>query len=84
MKGYKLLMPFVLVVLFAVSIYMAVNTNIEKQEKYNRYLEAAREYRSQGILVDAEQNYKMALEGNPSLALYMEIGDFYRESAGMG
>lgn len=81
MKGYKLLVPFALAALFAVSVYMAVNTNMEKEETYNRYLEAAREYRSQGILVDAEQNYKMALEGKPSLALYMEIGDFYRESA---
>ena len=36
MKGYKLLVPFALAALFAVSVYMAVNTNMEKEETYNR------------------------------------------------
>ena len=81
MKGYKLWMPFGLAALFAISVYMAVNTNLENQQTYLGYLEAARSYRSQGILVDAEANYKRALGENPSLAIYLEIGEFYRESA---
>ncbi len=81
MKGYKLLIPFALAALFGISVYMAMNANVEDQQKYMQYLEAARSYRSQGILVDAEKNYKMALGENPSFALYLEIGEFYQESA---
>jgi hypothetical protein len=80
MKNYKLLVPFVLVVLFAASVYMIFDSNGKIENKYNDHLTAARSYAEQGILVDAIENYTLALEIKNTYELKMEIARFYLNS----
>lgn len=80
MKKYKFLVPIVLVVIFAASIYMLYDARATIVTQYTEFLDAARNYRSQDIQVDAENNYKKALNVKPSLELYIEIGEFYKET----
>ena len=82
MKNYKNLVPIILVVLFAVGIYMKYSNNIELINEYNSYLETARNYREKGIAVDAEANYLQAIQVKPSVELYIEVGEFYDELVG--
>ena len=79
MKNYKFLVPLVLVVVFAASFYMLYDAKADVLNQYNQYLELARTARGQEIEVNAEKNYMLAVELQPSLELYLEIGDFYRE-----
>lgn len=80
MKNYKLLAPFLLIVLFVLGIYMTGSSNAEKEGQYRRYLEDARKYASQEIELYAVDNYRKALEMQPSLELYLEVADFYRNT----
>lgn len=80
MKHYRFLIPVALVVLYVVSIYRLHDIRKTEQQQYNSYMAAAREKREQGILVDAKANYESALNLKPSLQLYIEIGEFYKES----
>ena len=82
MKNYKNLVPIVLILLFAVGIYMKYDKNIGKINEYNTYLEDARSYREKGIAIDAEENYLEAKNITPSVELYVEIGEFYNELMG--
>ncbi len=81
MKNYKFLVPIVMVVLFTASIYMLYSTKSAEVNQYNQYLNDARSCRELGILTDAEDNYKKALEIKPSIELSVELGEFYWESA---
>lgn len=78
MKNYKNLVPVVLVVLFLVGIYVKFDTNTSKINEYNAYLAEARAYREMEIYVDAEAYYLAAIDVNPNMELYLEVGDFYR------
>ncbi len=80
MKNYKLLVPIFLIVLFAASFYMLYDSKSSELQEYHAYLDAARTYSKQGILVDAEANYMAAAELRPSPTLYQEIGMYYRET----
>ena len=80
MKNYKQIVPIVLVVLLALSIYVLYSTKANELNNYNKKLEEARSYREQGIQIDAEELYKQALLDKPSIDLYMEIGSFYLEA----
>ena len=79
MKNYRFLVPIVLVVLFLASFYSLYSGKAADQEEYEGYLKEARNYRAMEIYVDAEQNYKLALEQRPSLELYLELGSLYEE-----
>lgn len=81
MKNYRALVPIVLVFLFVVSVYMLYDGKASSREEYNTFLTEAREYRKHEIVVDAEECYMNALAIEPSLALYVEIGEFYLEAA---
>lgn len=80
MKNYKFIVPIALVVLFVASIYMLYDVKASELEKYNQYLSEAREHRELDVRVDAEADYMAALATNPSLKLYIEIGEFYRDT----
>lgn len=80
MKNYKFLVPLVLIVLFGASLYMLYDTKASTLKKYEEHLSAARTFREQDVRVDAEASYKNALNINPSLELYIEIGEFYKET----
>lgn len=79
MKNYKFLVPVVLVVVFALSVYTLYDTKLNTLNQYNEYLDTARDYREQGILNDADEYYKKALGVQESIDLYLEIGEFYKE-----
>ncbi|MDR1065180.1 MAG: WG repeat-containing protein [Oscillospiraceae bacterium] len=79
MKRYKLLVPAVLIALFAVSVYMLYGANADIEDRYKENLEAARLYARQGIIVDAAVSYGKTLEIRNSFELQMEIAEFYRD-----
>lgn len=80
MKNYKFLVPIVMVALFAASVYMLYSTKADELNQYNQFLENARNYRSQEIYTDAKDNYISALNMKPSLELYIEIGEMFRDA----
>lgn len=80
MKNYKFLVPILLIVLFIGSLYMLFDLKNTQQKEYDAALAEARAYRAQDIQVDAEEYYKKALNQKPSIELYLEIGEFYRET----
>lgn len=61
MKGYRFLVPILLIITMLYSTYSHVSINIENKKKYDTYVEKAREYASQGIVVDSLDNYKEAI-----------------------
>lgn len=83
MKNYKFLVPIALVLVFAASIYMKINSNVEKQRIYEEALEAARNARGMEVWVDAEAYYKEALQYSDYPELWVELGEMYVE-ANMG
>lgn len=80
MRNYKLIVPIVLIFVFAVSIYLLYDAKKTKQEEYDTYLEEARYFRSIEIDYDAELNYQQAANIFPSMELYREIAAFYIET----
>lgn len=80
MKKYKFLVPVVLVVLFGLSIYKLYSDRSATRQKYDTLLAGARECRSLGVVVDANQKYQAALEIRPSASLGLELGEMYMES----
>lgn len=79
MKNYRFLVPVLLVVMLLASMYMLISTKVEAQQTYDHYLESARDYREQGIYIDAQRQYMLALEERPSLELYLELSSLYEE-----
>lgn len=79
MKNYRFLVPVLLVVMLLASMYTLISDKVEAQQTYDHYLGAARDYREQGIYIDAQRQYMLALEERPSLELYLELGDLYKE-----
>jgi uncharacterized protein HemY len=65
--------------MLAVSIYVLADDKASTQNEYNTYLETARDYREQDIFIDAEKNYLLAIDVNPNLDLYLELGSLYVE-----
>lgn len=80
MKNYRFLVPIFLIFMFAASVYMLYDKKADVQNQYQAYLDAARDYREQGIIVDAEANYNQAIEVQPSLEVYLELGNYYVEN----
>lgn len=81
MKNYRILVPIVMIVLYVASFYMLVDAKKEENEEYNFYLDSAREYWEQDIIVDAKVNYAAAYEMIQSLDLALEIGSLYMEDS---
>lgn len=79
MKNYRYLVPIALVVIFVLSFFSLYSGKAEEQAEYEGYLNQARSYREQGIYVDALASYKLALEVKPSVELYLEVSDLYKE-----
>lgn len=79
MKNYRLLAPILLIALFALGVYMCGSSNVKTRNQYNQYIEDARAYAEQKIEIYALENYQNALNMQPSLALYREVAEFYRD-----
>ena len=80
MKTISKLMPIIIILLFGLSVYKLYTTRYENVVNYKQYLKMAREYRKDQIIVDAKENYELALNIFPSADLYKEIGDMYFEN----
>lgn len=80
MKNYKFLVPIALILVFAASIYMKIDSNADRQRAYAESVEAARDARSMGVWVDAEKYYKEALQNNDYPELWVELGEMYVEA----
>ncbi|MEG1887249.1 MAG: WG repeat-containing protein [Oscillospiraceae bacterium] len=57
---------------------MLYDTKSNELKQYNEYLSMARDSGDKGIQVDADVFYQKALSVKPSLELYVEIGEFYK------
>lgn len=79
MKNYRLLAPIILIGLFVLGVYMCGSENVKVQNQYTRYVEDARAYAEQKIEIYARENYQKALDMRPSIELYLEVAEFYRD-----
>lgn len=77
MKGYKALVPLALVVCLLLSYYMLFSTRAETGNQYKAYVEAARGYAEQGVVVDALESYAQAVAIDDNIDLNVEIGKLY-------
>jgi len=80
MKNYRYLIPVALILLMIVSTCKLTSDAAKKEEAYNGYIEEARDYAGQGITVDAIESYQNALNMNPTLELYLEVGNYFKEN----
>lgn len=79
MRNYRFLAPIAMIALFGLGVYMIGSGNIKEEAQYRQYLEEARACASQKIEIYALQNYQEAIAMRPSLELYMEVAEFYRD-----
>ncbi len=82
MKGlndYRKLMPVLMGVLLAGSIYGRVNAAHKDTLEYDDYLKSAREYRDGKIYATSSEEYQKALDMRESLELYCEIEQMLEE-----
>lgn len=77
MKGYKGLVPIVLIICLLLSVYMLVSTRTSVANEYNAHLERARDFASKGIIVDAVAEYTQAMAIENSIELNLELGEAY-------
>lgn len=80
MKNYRFLVPVVLVLMLLGSIYTLYDKKASDKNVVDTYLHEARTCRKQGIFVDAEENYLLAVELCPTQELYAEVAEFYNEN----
>lgn len=79
MKNYRFLVPLVLVLMLVASVYVLYDGKASVRDEYNTYVETARDYREQGIFIDAEENYLLAIDVQPNLDMYLELGSLYMD-----
>lgn len=79
MKGYKALVPVLLVICMMLSFYMLINARTTILNEYNTYLSTARSCAKQGIAIEALENYAKALAIKNTIDINIEVGDFYVE-----
>lgn len=77
MKNKKILIPFAILIITVISIYSLVTTNISDIREYNKTVETAREYASQGVVDDAVKYYQKAIEMNCNEDIYIEYVNVY-------
>lgn len=81
MKNYRMLVPLVLIILLGLSWYVLISNKAQTDSEYNGYLAEARKFAGIGVTTHAIENYKKALEINPSPDIYVEVANYY-ESQG--
>lgn len=73
----KKLMPVVLAVLMALSVYMLVSERMATAKEYNAYIEEARELGDTGVVIRSAQAYDNALALNDNFELELEKIEMY-------
>jgi tetratricopeptide (TPR) repeat protein len=76
-----MLVPLLLIMLMGISWYLLVSENVKTDNEYNSFLADARRFANIGVTPYAIENYKKALDINPSPDIYVEVADYY-ESQG--
>lgn len=74
---YKVLLPIALVGLLVLSVFVTMDNNTKKENKYVECLAQAREAASFEIYVDAVDYYKEAISMKKDLDVYKELADVY-------
>ena len=59
---YKNLIPFVLVIFMAAAWYQIIRDSVNATREYNGYVEAARRFSDDKVLLDAVENYNKAIQ----------------------
>lgn len=80
MKTIMKMLPLLMIVLMVASSYKIISTATEKSKLYNGHLEAARNFASKGIIVDAVKEYGEALDMYKSKDVCLEIGKMYNDN----
>ena len=71
----KRLFPILLVLITFLSVYYLLDSRKNADSTYQAYLAAARSAAEDHILVDAEENYRKAMELKSSAELVLEVGE---------
>lgn len=77
MSSYKLIFPIIMVLVMLGSVYMLWDTRAKVKAEYDEALSQAREYAEQDIEKYAVENYTKALDINPTVDVYYELGKYY-------
>ncbi len=77
---YKNLIPFVLVIFMAAAWYQIIRDSVNATREYNGYVEAARRFSDDKVLLDAVENYNKAIQMKDSVGLRMELADVYKDN----
>lgn len=78
MKNYRMLVPIVLIVLLVASWYL-LTTNTEQQNaEYEGYLTEARRHAGNTVTKRALESYRMALDLQSSVDIYVEVADYLK------
>ena len=80
----RILVPIGLVTILLLSYYMLYAERTAVEKEYRAYIEAARSYVEQGIIVDAIKNYRDALDVSDTLELNLEVGEVLVNAKEMG
>lgn len=80
MKKYKNLVPIVLIALMVLSTYSLISNVAKDRKEFKLYLERARGFAKQGIVVDALASYGNALEVKEDFDVYLEVCDMFVEN----
>lgn len=74
---YKNLIPFALIFFMALAWYQIIRDNEKVNTQYTQYVEDARSFAKDGVLVDAQDNYLSAIQLKDSIELRQELAELY-------
>lgn len=74
---YKNLIPFVLILFMAAAWYQIIDAAVTEDRQYKEYVEQARNFAKDGVLVDSLENYTNAIQMRDSVELRTEVSDLY-------
>ena len=77
MKRIKLLLPLWLILMYFGGIAFMLQSRKENIDEYHMFVEEARDYAKNGIVVDAISAYQGALALHPDINLALEAGEIY-------
>ena len=77
---YKNLIPFVLIIFMAAAWYQIIRDSVNTTREYNGYVEAARKFSKDAVLLDAAENYNKAIQMKDSVGLRIELADLYKNN----
>lgn len=77
MKSYKKIMPIILIFALLGSVAYSYKNRSESRQKFEDELAQARLYSEMGIVTDSLDHYMRALDLEPSLQLYLEVGEIF-------